>query len=145
MGILGTEKHKTSVSMNDNHQSLSPEQIDRITQMLGLIGDLPEGFPEAFREWAINEGQSYKCPDLFMRWSLEIRPYTVTELAKLLKGICGRTKIYEILKTLPIPEDERKTCSGKLTPEVVRMILERVQEARINESLTEKLDRILKP
>jgi hypothetical protein len=136
---LEQKNKRTSVSMNDKPQIPNPELIDRIAMMIGSMRDVPEGFEESFREWAPNWNRNYKSPDAYRQWSIEIRPYSVVELAKQ-PGMPKRTKLQELLKELPIPKKRRRNASGKLTPEVVQMLLERLAVSHSKEKTMSELD-----
>lgn len=125
--------------MNDKPQIPNPELIDRIALMIGSMRDVPEGFEEGFREWAPNWNRSYKSPNPYKGWDIEIRPYSVVELAKQ-PGMPKRTKLQELLKELPIPKKRRRNASGKLTPEVVQMLLERLVVSHSKEKTKSELD-----
>lgn len=125
--------------MNENAQIADSELIDRIAMMIGSMRDVPEGFEKSFREWAPKWNRSYKSPSAYRQWNFEIRPYSVSELARQ-AGMPGRTKIYEMLNDLPIAPSQRKNKAGKLTPEVVYMILEQLTASRSKEkTITEIL------
>jgi len=125
--------------MASNPHIPDPELIDRIAMMIGSMRDVPEGFEERFREWAPNWNSSYKSPSPYKVWSTEIRPYSVSELARK-PGMPKRTKLHELLNELPIPKSEQRNASGKLTPEVVQMILERLAVSHSKEKTTSELD-----
>ena len=125
--------------MNDKPQIPNPELIDRIALMIGSMRDVPEGFEESFREWAPNWNRSYKSPNPYKGWDIEIRPYSVVELAKQ-PGMPKRTKLQELLKELPIPKKRRRNASGKLTPAVVQMLLERLVVSHSKEKTKSELD-----
>jgi hypothetical protein len=119
--------------MNENLQSPSPEFITQVEDMMRNWRDCPHGFPEAFRGFAEHwaEHKTYKSSVTYNKWNIEIRPYRVVELAKQ-PGMPGRTKLHEMLKGLPISRDNQRNESGRLTPEVVRMILERLSVSHSN-------------
>lgn len=118
--------------MNDKPQIPDSELIDRIAVMISSMRDIPEGFDQAFKEWASQWNQSYKSPEAYKQWSIEIRPYSVSELTRQ-PGMPGRTKLHEILNELPIPRCKQRNEGAKLTPEVVCMILERLKVGRSKE------------
>lgn len=125
--------------MNDKPQIPAPELIDRIAMMIGSMRDVPDGFEESFREWAPNWNRSYKSPEAYREWSIEIRPYSVVELTRL-PGMPKRTKLQELLKELPIPKKKRRNASNKLTPEVVQMLLERLVVSHSKEKTKSESD-----
>lgn len=113
----------------NQHPKITPEMIEHIAAQIEWMEGTPKDFANDFRTWAENwdANRSYKSPDNpALSLGIPIRPYTVVDLAKQLEGVAGRTKIHEILKSIPLHPKERKTLTGKLTPEVVRMVLEQV-------------------
>lgn len=110
---------------------VKPETIDQIASVVGAMRDIPEGFPSAFREWAADWGRL--APDekhgCHVPWAVEIRPYTVAELARL-PGMPGRTKLHEIIKSMDLRKEQIRNEGGKLTPQAVRKIIDRLSAGR---------------
>lgn len=123
--------------MSNKTQPPEAEVIDRIAMIIDSMRDVPDGFADSFRDWAedLSHGNSYKSPAAYREWDMEIRPYSISELARKLQGVAGRTTLHKVLKEIPIAPEKGKTVSGKLTPEVVRMILDRLTESRSNKKL----------
>lgn len=111
--------------------AMTPETINRIAVVIESLRDVPDEFPLAFREWAadwlrrrVDAGSTSRS-----QWSVEIRPYSVAELAKL-PGMPGRTKLHEIIKDLNLRREQIRNEGGRLTPRAVQLILERLSVPR---------------
>lgn len=120
--------------MNENAKKIPDAGIECLKQMAGQLNGVPEDFPvelgEWLRDWPHNDEPSESTS--WLGWEIEVRPYTVTGLAQQLSGVAGRTTLHRILKSIPIPLNKQKTASGKLTTEVVSMILNRLSTSRIH-------------
>ena len=110
-------------------KSIEPKIVEHIASSIEFLGDVPEGFAEDFRQWAQqwSKGQGYKNSAHYQIWNIELRPYKVSELARV-PGMPRRTKLHEILNELGIPKNEMRDAGGKLKISVVKMILDHLTE-----------------
>ena len=108
-------------------RQINGKTIEQVTALLDGFRGVPEGFSGDFRTWAIdwNDGDKETYHQRFKQWSIEIRPYSVTELAKQ-AGMPGRTLLTQIIKDLEIPSNEMRNSGGQLTPQAVSLIVDEV-------------------
>ncbi|PXA04017.1 hypothetical protein DDZ13_08200 [Coraliomargarita sinensis] len=115
--------------MSQRFVTLSESARISIVTVAGAMRDVPEEFVRDLDRWASEWPQKINTGQTSTIWG-KVRPYTVAELSRL-PGMPGQTKIYEILHSLPIPRHQIRNVAGKLTPEAVRLIFERVSQPEI--------------